>query len=331
MQPTSTNSQDQNNRSIYGLLAWLLLVPMVLSSLVCFGQLALVLNTQFPSAITLSLLNVDYGLWSYDEIAPINLAAFMEDVRREQRLYGQQEPEEVVTGGVYWIPPTPTLGGMVTNTATSEPQPTETSTATYTPSFPPSSATPSPLPTFTALPTITPSPTRTNTFPPPRPSPTHTKESSDPPPPASTPTNTNTPVVAPTVTFTPIPTSTFTPLPTLTLTLTLTKETPDEPVLPTPTYAPVRPIAEDGGISEPFQGGCRAYFGYRNANPQEVNIPIGQPRNYFSVTDAVVEPSLPDQFLIGRVVGAFYVVWTSGEPFSWYLEGAEAVAQWCNP
>jgi hypothetical protein len=326
MELTSNNSQEPNNKSITGLLAWLLLVPVVLSSLVCFGQLALILNTGLPSAITRSLLKADYGLWPYDEISPINLAAFLEDVRREQRLYGTGEPLEVVQGGVFWVPPTPTLGSIAQITATSVPQATETGTVMVTPSL---TSTLAPSPSATAIPTTTPLPTRTSTFPPPRPSPTYTRESSDPPPdPTKTPVTPT--AVPPTATFTPPPTNTFTPLPTATFT-PVTPEPPDEPIVSPPTYAPVRPIAEDGGVSEPFQGGCRAYFGYRNANPQDIDIPAGKPNNYFSIGDIVVEPSQPERFFVGRVVGAFYVVWQTSGPITWYLEGAEAVAEWCNP
>jgi hypothetical protein len=317
MTTTTQNSEEKARRSLFGLLAWLLLVPMVLGLLLCFGQLALIINMQIPAAITRSLLRADYSIWAYDEIAPINLAAFLEDVKREQLRFGMQEPGESVESGVFWIPPTATPGSIAQITATPQlPTPSATSSPTASPSFTPTLRSTA---TETPLPTLTPAPTKTNTIIPFIPSPTQTERPENPPPP---------PPPSP-----PPPQPTITPLPpTATLPPVIPPDDPtDEPLLPTPTYAPVRPIAEDQGVSEPFQGACRAYFGYRNANPQEVQIPIGQPRNYFNPADVVVEPYQPDYFQIGRVVGAFYVVWNSGGPFIWYLEGAEATASWCNP
>jgi hypothetical protein len=136
MTTTTQNSEEKARRSLFGLLAWLLLVPMVLGLLLCFGQLALIINMQIPAAITRSLLRADYSIWAYDEIAPINLAAFLEDVKREQLRFGMQEPGESVESGVFWIPPTATPGGIAQITATPQlPTPSATSSPTAPPAL----------------------------------------------------------------------------------------------------------------------------------------------------------------------------------------------------
>jgi hypothetical protein len=305
MQQSGQDSEQKNRQSLFGLLAWLLLVPVVLGLLICFGQLALFISMEIPSALTHSLLRADYGSWPYDEIAPLDLNAFLEDVKREQRRFGQPVIGEVVDAGVYWLPPTPTPGGIALVTA-APPTPTPTPTP-LPPTLTPIPATATATVTVTATPTLTltPQPSATNTRIPIFSTRTPTEAPEEPPPPPSPPP--------------PQPTATFT---------ATSSQPPVQP--PTPTYAPVRPIAEDDGISEPFGGGCRAYFGYRNANPQEAVVPVGQPRNYFSTAAVAVEPGQPDTFLIGRIVGAFYVVWNTPGPFTWYLDGAEATANWCK-
>jgi hypothetical protein len=98
----------------------------------------------------------------------------------------------------------------------------------------------------------------------------------------------------------------------------------------TPTYAPVRPIAENDGASEIVPGGCRAYFGYRNDNPRPVDIPLG-PRNSLSDDTATVTPGITTHFEVNRVTGAFSVIWTTPGPITWTLDGRQATANWCNP
>ena len=132
--------------------------------------------------------------------------------------------------------------------------------------------------------------------------------------------------------------------PTTPATATATKANTPTPVTPQPTstntaiatleYFPVRPIAENSGESfvDPDGEGCLAYFGYRNDNPIEIDIPIGE-RNYLSETPVRIGPETeqPTHFYTDRVSPAFEVVWNNPVPFTWYLDGREAVVQWCNP
>jgi hypothetical protein len=97
------------------------------------------------------------------------------------------------------------------------------------------------------------------------------------------------------------------------------------------------PIAENEGESQVVEGGCQAYFGYRNENPFEVSIAIGD-RNQFNFIypseNVVLEPAEQvTNFLVGRQNGVFSVTWNSstGENFIWSLDGHSAVARWCNP
>jgi len=101
------------------------------------------------------------------------------------------------------------------------------------------------------------------------------------------------------------------------------------PTVVTPTYAPVRPIAEnDGNADQVANGGCRAYFGYRNDNPNEIDIPIGT-RNTLDDPAGILNPPQPTHFLVGWVPGAFEFTWYSGLPLIWTLDGRTAIANWC--
>jgi hypothetical protein len=328
MTSSSTSSPDTDSRQRRNtLVVWLVLVPVIIGTLACCGQLALMMNRLNPSADTRSRLKAEYLPWPYSEIPPIDIAAFIEDLQKEQERYGptDQPPlTEIDEGRIIALPtrtmaiaqvsPTP-AGTGTTPTALSF---TQAPTATLSPTF----TTRPPTMTPTPRPTITPSPSRTNTLPPPPPTPTDTEE---PPPPTSTYTQappTNTPVTPSPTPVTPSPTDTpVTPV--------VTTEVPGA----TPTYAPVRPIAENNGQSEidPGGQGCLAYFGYRNDNPVEVDIPLGQ-RNYFSEPFVLITPAPPpSHFLIERVSPAFMVIWNTGQSFIWYLDGRDASAVWCNP
>ncbi len=98
---------------------------------------------------------------------------------------------------------------------------------------------------------------------------------------------------------------------------------------PTPTYAPVRPIAENNGQADqvPF-GGCRAYFGYDNNNPNEVDLAYGLLNILDDPAIQATHPQ-PSHFLVGRVFGAFEVPWYSGRDLTWLLDGRTATANWC--
>jgi len=101
------------------------------------------------------------------------------------------------------------------------------------------------------------------------------------------------------------------------------------PVNPTPTYAPVRPIAEnDGEAVQVNFGGCTAYFGYRNDNPNEVDIEYG-PQNILDDPAIQAAHPQPIHFLVGRVFGAFEVTWYTGRDLTWTLDGRTATANWC--
>jgi hypothetical protein len=91
----------------------------------------------------------------------------------------------------------------------------------------------------------------------------------------------------------------------------------------------VRPIAENNGNADQMiNGGCRAFFGYRNDNPNEVDVPVG-PRNNLDDPAAIINPPQPTHFLVGRVFGAFEFTWYSGQPLVWTLDGRTATANWC--
>lgn len=319
MTPSSTDNPGmQHKPKRTALVAWLVLVPVIFITLATAGQLVLLLDQDsYPSVDTRSRLKASYLAWPYNEIPAIDIAAFLEDLQNEQDRLGTPgrppiivvEEGEVVllptrtTGPLAAISPTPTSQGQTPTVYT----PTGTPTTTPSPTF-----TQRPTGTPTPPPTVTPSPSATNTWPP-QPPPTSTDTEEPPPPPSQTPTHT--PATPSPTPVTPTPTHTHTP------------------EMPTPTYAPVRPIAENNGESEidPLGRGCLAYFGYRNDNPMQVIIPLGE-RNYFSQPYVFIEPDPPPSiFEIERVSPAFMIVWNTGEPFIWYLDGRQAVARWCSP
>lgn len=352
-------------RPIGELLFWLLLIPVFVGALLCAGQLALVVDLETLASETRSLLAADYRPWAYDLIPPVDIAALIEDVLKDREVYGPPiEPlGEDENPGPFWIPPSPTATGVDEGPAQENPQPAPTDTpvpeasSTPTDAPTPTPRTPSPTPSPTV--TSTPSPTATNTRPPFIPTATHTSE----PQPTRTPTRTASPTASPTLTKIPpttaptrtptrrpTQTASRTPSPTVTLTPTVTftptKEhtptptetfTPEGPVedptitpVTPPPVAPVRPVAENGGASEPEgEMACRAYFGYRNENPQDMNIPVGE-RNYLTESAISVNPGLPEVFTVGRVAGAFEVIWDTGGPISWVLDGQSATANWCR-
>jgi hypothetical protein len=341
--------QGDRRRPFSDLLFWLAILPVVLGPLVCIGQLALLVNSRPQSAVTTSLIQVDYLPWPYDMIPKINLPQLIEDVVRDERAAGDVEPTAPVVTGTYWVVPTPTATEtafiptavleLPTGTATQPPPPTRTPTKAVTATLQPTrTRTATIAATFTPTSTASPTATRTATFPPP------TSTATNPPPPPATKTPTRTPTRIPsTPTKTskpPTPTWTFTPTPTRTLTPTPTTPVPVETtavpvpttaVPPTPEYFPVLPFPENEGASQPENGGCRAYFGYFNENPQTVTIPEGA-RNHLNVDTQEISPGLPTTFSAGaRVNGAFSVLWNVPGSIIWVLDGRQAEALWCNP
>lgn len=296
------------------LILWLLLVPVVFGTLVLFSNLALVVDLEKLAADTRSLLQAQYQAWAYNEIPPINIAAFFSDIQKEIEQQGTPVVTPTIEEGTFWLPPTteavdnPTpvpVTPASTNTPTNEPvvfTPTRGTTPSTTPTTMPRTATLTPTNTFPPTATVQIRPTYTNT---PEPEePTSTARAT------ATATKANTP--------TPV-----TPQPTYTATPTATLE-----------YFPIRPIAENNGESvvDPDGQGCLAYFGYRNNNSIEIDIPIGE-RNYLSETPVRIAPESeqPTHFYTDRISPAFEVVWNNPVPFTWYLDGREAVVQWCNP
>lgn len=283
-------------RSFFDLLFWLALFPVVLGSLLCFGQLALLATTKSLSADTRSLLSADYKTWLYQIIPSIDLPKILADIQQEEIALGTPVPGVVATGP-YWVPPTATT--IYTPTLITPATPTITSTGSISTAVPSTTTqvlSQTPTRTVTPVQTSTTAPTYTNTA----------------VPPTATSTNANPPAPTPTRTRTPTPP----PAPTATQSA--------------PTYSPVIPIAENSGSSSPVAGGCQASFGYQNNNAQPVDIQIGM-RNALSDEGAVVSPGQPTHFQVGQVSSAFSVTWTSGGPLIWSLDGRSAVANWCNP
>lgn len=338
-------TRPSRQRLLGGLVAWIILVPVVFGTLIGFSELAMVLDMEQLAADTRSFLQAVYQPWPYDQIPPINVAAFIEDVQKELELLGTPAVTATVQEGAFWVPATP-VGEepqVVDTPVPAEPVPPPTSTPA--PANPTNTATatrpvvtpqPTQTPTSTATATRTvviPLPTQTPIPPTDAPPPTKTPT----PPPTQTPTATFTkiiPTLTPTQTASPtktqIPTATRTPTPRPTSIVSPTITVSTEP----PTYH-VIPIAENLGESSPDPDGrgCVAFFGYANENPIEVDIPEGE-HNYLSQPVVEISPdgSLPTHFLVDhRVSLAFAVVWDVAGPISWFLDGVEATAQWCNP
>lgn len=325
-QPQPPNLQQNRRFSPGNLLLWLLLVPGVFGVLFFFSQLALVLNLEDLATNTRSMLLAQYMPWSYVEIPPINIEALISDIQRDVQLFGTPEPEPTFEIGEFLRPPTAE--------ATKPPAPTQ-NPPTLLPTLTPTTLVDTLIPatqtlTRTVAPTTTQQPSRTST---PTPTATNTTKpiiltytQTSPPeekPPTKVPTNTP---VTPSPIPTKVVTDTDTPAP---------PPATDTPTLPpTLELAPVRPIAENNGLSsvDPEGQGCLAYFGYRNENPVEIDIPIGE-RNNLSETPVRIGPESeqPTHFYTDRVSPAFEVVWNSGNSFIWTLDGRQAIALWCNP
>jgi hypothetical protein len=322
-----TNSKIKKiTRPLGNLLIWLMLVPIVFGTLICFSELALVIHLEEMAANTQSMLEAAYQPWPYDEIPPINIAAFFSDIQREIALFGTPVSTTAVEIGAVWVPPTPAGGDVDQGTIT----PPDITVTTPTPTIPDTANTPT---NIVPSPTSNPStPTRAPGF-----TLTPTIITSTPTPTIWVVTLTYTPEPS-----TPKPTNTVTPIKTIAPTAVNTIETVLPTTMPTPTtepslppvYFPVRPIAENNGASsvDPGGQGCLGYFGYRNDNPVEVDVPLGE-RNYLSGAPVSLSPGgdPPTHFYTDRVSPAFEVVWSDPVPITWYLEGRSAVLQWCNP
>jgi hypothetical protein len=327
------SSDDRKKRSFKDLFILLALIPLILLTLLCCGQLAMYSITAAQGDNTSSHLSADYQPWPYDRIPALNVQAFMDDVIQEQALFGTPQPEGTEIVGNYWELPTSTAiaisEGTVTPGLTKSPTahlpitgtPSPTTAITLTPTKVITSTrviTSTKLPTIIIItPTFTatylPPPTRTNT---PKPPPKITRTPTNTPGPLPT-TMTPTITVTYTVTLTHTSTVTHTPTPTSTHTLT-----------PTLTYSPLWPLLENSGAT--LNGGCHAYFGYRNDNPNEVDIDYGTLNN-LNDPPALANPPQPKHFLVGRQYAVFEYTWYSGAPLTWALDGRTAIADWCYP
>jgi hypothetical protein len=207
-----TPTQEQTDRSW---VLWLILALLVIMTLFCIGQLALMSPSNIQAGEMRSGLRADYSLWPALSFKPLNQTLLEELISENPAL-----PTQIVVTGSYWpasdLPLAPTL--TPSNT------PTATATASATLPLPPTNP---PRPTNTpgvALPTPVPSATRiliTNTS-----VPTATRPPSNPRPtqrPPATRTPTNTATFTNTVTPSATPTGTRTPTPTRTPTRTATR------------------------------------------------------------------------------------------------------------
>jgi hypothetical protein len=330
-QPSQPEQPRQPRHLLPGrLVLWLLLVPVVFGTLYLFSQLAISLNLEDLTADTRSLLQAQYDKWKYDEIPPINIAALISDIQKDVQLFGTPIPLPTIEIGEFLRPPAEGTQSPQPSGTPVTPQPTNTPTAlvdTPTQSTPTRTRTSLPTKTLTT-PSLTPSPTWTQTK-----TPTRTVVI-QPNTPTSKPENTEPAKPTHTATSSPTPTSTATTPPTHTPTPSPIPPPTDTPT-PTPViaYLPVRPIAENSGqsIVDPNGKGCQAFFGYRNDNPDEIEIPIGE-RNHLSPDPVSI---LPDgeqttYFYTDRVSPAFVVIWDIEGPMVWTLDGREAIVQWCT-
>jgi hypothetical protein len=340
-QPQTTPPRPTRRLSLSNLVLWLLLVPVVFGTLIFFSELAFILNLQDLAADTRSLLQAQYNPWPYDEIPPINIEALISDIQKDIKLFGTPAVIPTIEIGEFLKPPTAAATEIRQPTETPEtpktaaPSVTQTTAAKTSTAIPVRTKTTIPTATRTKAPVV---PTNTNTA-------TATATATTTllplwtftPVPSNTPENATPTRPRPTRTFTP----TFTPTKKIppTFTFTATTEVPvpptEIPTVTTPvTYLPVRPIAENSGqsIVDPDGKGCLAYFGYRNDNPVEIDIPIGD-RNHLSGPTVRIGPESeqPTHFYTDRVSPAFEVVWNIPGSFSWVLDGREAVMKWCNP
>jgi len=273
---------------------WLVVALLVIITLFCFGQLALMTPPDIEAGDMRSGLKADYSLWPPLSFKPLEPALIEELIEENPAL-----PTQMVVIGAYWsstgIPNTPTLTPSATPTtsptasptataltvrpaATRRPlQPTNTRQAAIPTLAPPSATAPAPVPTQRP---DTPRPTRTDT-PPVSPTPTNTATQ------PSTSTNT------PTATFTYTPSATITKSPTVTATSTRSLPTiATNTNTPTSTKAPfpttTRTPLPDGinlglpdsrysnifcsspviiDLGAPTQIGTLIFYEYRNQNP----------------------------------------------------------------
>lgn len=314
------NTSDEHHPSKWhnipkDLLRWLVLAPVVLLMLFCCGWISLLGMPTMAAGEIRSNLDVDYQPWPPALFQPVS-TAIIDDVIRDS---GTETsiPTQFLATGDFW--PTSVFSRTPTRTPTSTPMPSSTRTST---------STPTPTQTATSTETLTETPTNTNTatitrtYLPPTLTPTRptstqadTATSTQPPtntaslPPSltNTPTSTLVPTSTPTSTNTPTPTNTFTPS-------------------TTPTQASILPLLE--GTVEPGVDSCIAYWGYNNPNTYNVSFSAGSATNQFSPGGNQGQPS---DFLPGRQVSVFSVVWTGGLDLIWQLDGSSATAPWCTP
>ena len=362
--------KEEKRRLFHDLFLWLALIPLIFGSLFACGQLALILVPEEAGAITRSLLKADYLPWAYNLIPPINVEAFIQDVVKEQQLFGPTGmPESTAINELFLIPPTPTNipVSTATQTETPEPEKTRPPSARTTPTITNTTAVLTPTLPLTLTATASPSPTKTRTRLPGNRTSTPTDEPDHPPQPTRTrtpspptltntaviPTRTHTPVL-PTVTRTKVPntpthtvrpptaTKTFTPVaasktPTVATKTPVVTQAPvatNTPVTPeaksTPTSAPVRPIAENKGASEKDLETGGCKAYFGYQNDNPMAVTIPLGELNFLSVEADTSPGIPTGFKVGRVAPAFTVVWTKSGSITWTLNGRKATARWCQ-
>lgn len=213
VESSQVNSPARQPDNLWAL--WLILALLVIVTLFCIGQLALMSPSRIEAGDMRSGLKADYSLWPPLSFKPLDNALVEELINDDPAL-----PTQMVVIGNYWPTSEWPLVPTLTPSATPMPAPTASATLPPTPTRPT-------RPTNTpraALPTPVPSATRilaTNTRPP-----TATRDTSNPRPsrtPTSTRTPTHTATYTRTATATASPTGTLTRTPSLTPTRTATR------------------------------------------------------------------------------------------------------------
>lgn len=215
VESNQVNSSAEQPENLWAL--WLILALLVIVTLFCIGQLALMSPSDIEAGDMRSGMKADYNLWPPLSFKPLDNALVEELIQEDPAL-----PTQMVVIGNYW--PTSEWPIVPTQTPSLTPMPLATATASATLPPPPTRI---PRPTNTqraVLPTPVPSATRilaTNTRPP-----TATQRPGNPRPsrtPTSTRTPSNTATYTRTATASTTPTGTLTRTPTLTPTRTATR------------------------------------------------------------------------------------------------------------
>jgi hypothetical protein len=208
---------------------WLIVALLVIVTLFCFGQLALMSPSNIQAGDMRSGLKADYGLWPPLSFKPLNQALIQELINENPAL-----PTQIVVIGNYW--PTSVLPLAPTLTPSATPTALPTASITPSPTRPPATRVSPPTATqVVVFPTPPPPPA---TFP----APTQTSSLNTPRPPRP-PTSTRTPTKTATFTRTVTPSVTLTGTQTRTPTNTATRtptRTPTHTATRTPTNTATR-------------------------------------------------------------------------------------------